>query len=157
MDAPGECVNGVERQRKERYCLRVTWPGFDMDRRDLSVLIADDDRDLADLLRRTVEKLGASTVLFAHNGEDALVQTMQHKPDVVLLDVMMPILNGWEVCKQIKSNPSLEGVRVIMLTGIGPSLNELTSPLYGADAYLDKPVDARMIERELERLFPNDR
>ncbi len=122
---------------------------------DLKILIADDDRELAELLKRRFEKLGFTKISFAFNGEEALVRTMQMAPDLVLLDVMMPVLNGWEVCKQIKSNPSLEGTRVIMLTGIGPSLNELTSPLYGADAYMDKPVDMNAIEQELKRLFPD--
>jgi DNA-binding response OmpR family regulator len=122
----------------------------------LRILIADDDRDLAELYRLSLNKLGYSDVLVANNGEEAIVKTLEHRPDLVVLDVMMPILNGWEVCKQIKSNPSLEGTRVIMLTGIGPSLNELTSPIYGADAYLDKPVDFSWIEKEMKKLFPDD-
>jgi DNA-binding response OmpR family regulator len=127
-----------------------------MSRSRLKILVADDDRDLAELYRRSLNKLGFSDVLVANNGEEAIVKTLEHRPDLVVLDVMMPILNGWEVCKQIKSNPSLEGTRVIMLTGIGPSLNELTSPIYGADAYLDKPVDFSWIEKEMKRLFPDD-
>lgn len=127
-----------------------------MRRSRLRILIADDDRDLAELYRLSLNKLGYSDVLVANNGEEAIVKTLEHRPDLVVLDVMMPILNGWEVCKQIKSNPSLEGTRVIMLTGIGPSLNELTSPIYGADAYLDKPVDFSWIEKEMKKLFPDD-
>lgn len=127
-----------------------------MSRSRLRILIADDDRDLAELYRLSLNKLGYSDVLVANNGEEAIVKTLEHRPDLVVLDVMMPILNGWEVCKQIKSNPSLEGTRVIMLTGIGPSLNELTSPIYGADAYLDKPVDFSWIEKEMKKLFPDD-
>jgi len=127
-----------------------------MDRSRLRILVADDDRDLAEVYRRNLVKLGFSDVLVATNGEEAIVKTLEYRPNLVILDVMMPILNGWEVCKQIKSNPSLEGTRVIMLTAIGPSLNELTSPIYGADAYLDKPVDFSWIERELTKLFPVD-
>lgn len=127
-----------------------------MDRSRLKILVADDDRDLSEVYRRNLLKLGYTDVLVANNGEEAIVKTLEHRPDLVILDVMMPILNGWEVCKQIKSNPSLEGTRVIMLTGIGPSLNELTSPIYGADAYLDKPVDFAWIEKEMKKLFPDD-
>jgi len=127
-----------------------------MDRSRLKILVADDDRDLSEVYRRNLMKLGYTDVLLANNGEEAIVKTLEHRPDLVILDVMMPILNGWEVCKQIKSNPSLDGTRVIMLTGIGPSLNELTSPIYGADAYLDKPVDFAWIEKEMKKLFPDD-
>jgi len=127
-----------------------------MDRSRLKILVADDDRDLSEVYRRNLLKLGYTDVLVANNGEEAIVKTLEHRPDLVILDVMMPILNGWEVCKQIKSNPSLDGTRVIMLTGIGPSLNELTSPIYGADAYLDKPVDFAWIEKEMKKLFPDD-
>jgi DNA-binding response OmpR family regulator len=127
-----------------------------MDRARLKILVADDDRDLAEMYRRYLAKLGFTDVMLASNGEEAIVKTLECRPHLVILDVMMPILNGWEVCKQIKSNPSLEGTRVIMLTGIGPSLNELTSPIYGADAHLDKPVDFSWIEKEMKRLFPDE-
>jgi len=128
-----------------------------MNHTTLKILIADDDRELAEILKRQFESRGYRDLVMASNGEEALVKTMELRPDLILLDVMMPILNGWEVCKQIKSNPELEGTRIIMLTGIGPSLNELTSPLYGADAYLDKPAEFPVIEREIDRLFPGDR
>ena len=64
---------------------------------DLKVLIADDDRELCDLLKRRFEKLGFANISFAYTGEEALVKKMQTSPDLVLLDVMMPVLNGWEV------------------------------------------------------------
>jgi DNA-binding response OmpR family regulator len=59
----------------------------------------------------------------------------------VVLDVMMPGMSGWEVCRAIREDESLVDTGVIMLTGIGERLNEMTSPLYGADGFLDKPFE----------------
>jgi DNA-binding response OmpR family regulator len=58
-----------------------------------------------------------------------------------VLDVMMPGMSGWEVCRAIREDESLGATGVIMLTGIGERLNEMTSPLYGADGFLDKPFE----------------
>lgn len=122
---------------------------------ELRVLIADDDTELRALFRLELERRGIQHVREARDGEEALLAALEFRPHVVLLDVMMPILNGWEVCKQIKRNPSIEDTRVLMLTGIGPSLNDLTSPLYGADAYLDKPVDFNVVLDKFRHFFPD--
>ena len=62
-------------------------------------------------------------------------------PDLVVSDVMMPGMSGWEVCRAIREDEALVSTGVIMLTGIGERLNEMTSPLYGADGFLDKPFE----------------
>jgi DNA-binding response OmpR family regulator len=62
-------------------------------------------------------------------------------PDLVVLDVMMPGMSGWEVCRKIREDIALAHTGVVMLTGIGENLNQMTSPLYGADAYIDKPFE----------------
>ena len=72
---------------------------------------------------------------------------------MVILDVMMPRKNGWEVCKAIRQDPEMAGTGVIMLTGIGSSLNEMTSPLYGADEYLDKPFSFSELTFKIKRLL----
>jgi DNA-binding response OmpR family regulator len=70
-------------------------------------------------------------------------------PDLIILDVMMPGMSGWEVCRKVREAVSLAHTGVIMLTGIGESLNEMTSPLYGADAYVDKPFEFGELERNI--------
>jgi DNA-binding response OmpR family regulator len=122
---------------------------------ELRVLIADDDTELRALFKLELERRGIQHVHEARDGEEALLAALEFRPHVVLLDVMMPILNGWEVCKQIKRNPSIEDTRVLMLTGIGPSLNDLTSPLYGADSFLDKPVDFDVVLEQIRHFFPD--
>jgi two-component system OmpR family response regulator/two-component system alkaline phosphatase synthesis response regulator PhoP len=71
----------------------------------------------------------------------------------MVLDVMMPKLNGWEVCKYVRSKEAFNDVGIVMLTAIGPRLNELTSPLYGADEHLDKPFDLDELEALIEKVL----
>lgn len=96
------------------------------------------------LMARHMKTLGFE-VVEAPNGDKAWELADRHHPDLVVLDVMMPGMSGWEVCKRIKSDASsghpLARTGVIMLTGIGENLNELTSPLFAADAWLNKPFE----------------
>ena len=112
------------------------------------VLIADDDQDLSNLI---VERLkeGPWDLMTAADGEEALLKALEHLPDLVILDVMMPRRSGWEVCREIRRRKELEGIGVIILTAIGETLNELTSPLYGADAHIDKPFDFIDLEQSI--------
>ena len=80
-------------------------------------------------------------VISCADGTTALQMAAEEKPDIILLDVMMPGMDGFEVCRAIREDVSLENTGIIMLTGIGERLNEMTSPLYGADEHLDKPFD----------------
>jgi DNA-binding response OmpR family regulator len=84
---------------------------------------------------------------------DALKMVREHKPDVIILDVMMPRMNGWEVCKAIRRDNEIKRTGVIMLTGIGESLNEMTSPLYGADDHLNKPFNFAELTLKIKRLL----
>jgi len=104
------------------------------------ILIADDDLEILALVKRHLKKLDVE-VVEASDGEEALRTTRKERPSLVILDVMMPGMSGWEVCRAIREDDALANTGVIMLTGIGERLNEMTSPLYGADDYLDKPFD----------------
>ncbi len=102
------------------------------------VLVADDEPAMLSLIAQHTKTLGFAVTL-AHDGEEAWEQAERHRPDLVLLDVMMPGMSGWEVCRKIRESRELGHTKVIMITGIGERLNEMTSPLFGADRYLDKP------------------
>lgn len=102
------------------------------------ILIADDDPELRQMVRMHIEMTDCE-VLEANDGADALELILTEHPDLVILDVMMPELTGWEVLRYVRSKKDLSDIGVLMLTGIGPSLNELSSPIYGADDYIDKP------------------
>jgi DNA-binding response OmpR family regulator len=105
-----------------------------------TVLIADDDLEILNLTRNLLRRRGFH-VIEAQNGDEAMRQLLENRPELVILDVMMPGQTGWEVCRSIRETEPLKNTGVIMLTGIGERMNEMTSPLYGADAFLDKPFE----------------
>src|SRR3954453_11740545 len=112
------------------------------------VLVADDEPSMVAMLSSHLRSKGFS-VLEANDGDQAWELAQEHLPNLVLLDVMMPGMSGWEVCRKIREAVSLAHTGVIMLTGIGENLNEMTSPLYGADAYLDKPFEFSDLDEKI--------
>ncbi|HIA04824.1 MAG TPA: response regulator [Myxococcales bacterium] len=123
-----------------------------MNRSEITLLLADDTFEILSMVKKRFESRGYN-IVEANNGEEALEQALTEHPHLMVLDVMMPKMNGWEVCKYIRSKESLNDVGIIMLTAIGPTLNELTSPLYGADAHLDKPFDLDELEALVEKVL----
>lgn len=109
------------------------------------ILIADDDAETRGIVRTRLEQVGYRTIEAA-DGEQALALIQQQRPALVVLDVMMPGRTGWEVARDLRRDETLAAVGVVMLTGIGQGLNALTSPIYGADAYLDKPFALAALE-----------
>lgn len=122
------------------------------DRERPLLLTADDDPEIRRILTRALKRLDAD-VIEAQDGEEALEKIITEEPDLVVLDVMMPTLSGWEICKYIRSKPQYADTKVLMLTAIGKTVNEMTSPLYGADAYHDKPFDIAEILETVQRLL----
>ncbi len=107
------------------------------------VLVADDEPSMLELVARHLRTMNDPKleVIQASDGEEAWRLAREHLPDLVVLDVMMPGMSGWEVCRKIREDVGLAHTGVVMLTGIGENLNQMTSPLYGADAYIDKPFE----------------
>lgn len=117
------------------------------------ILVADDDAELRTLLREHFQEMDCD-LIETSDGADTLEQIMVHKPDLVILDVMMPELNGWEVCKYVRERDEyFANVGIVMLTGIGETNNELTSPLFGADDYVDKPFDFDELEFKIRKVL----
>ncbi len=108
------------------------------------IMLADDDIEIRRILTRSLASLDGE-VIEAKDGEEALELIIEHHPDLVILDVMMPTLSGWELCKYIRGKDEYKDIAVVMLTAIGRTVNEMTSPLYGADAYLDKPFEIQEV------------
>ena len=119
-----------------------------MDGKKPLVLVADDDSSMREVVSEHLQSVGYD-VLVAEDGREALELTRKHRPDVVLLDVMMPETSGWEVCRTIREEPALAATSVLMLTGIGHTVNSMTSPLYDADAYMDKPFEFAELDAKL--------
>ena len=107
------------------------------------MLIVDDEPHIQLLLEQTLDELEEAGVeiLLACNGGEALELAREHHPDVILLDVMMPVMNGYEVCRTIKGTSALRGIFVILLTAKGQDLDRETGAKVGADLYITKPFD----------------
>jgi DNA-binding response OmpR family regulator len=117
-----------------------------------TILVADDDPQILTMLGIRLAKRGYQ-VLEAADGLQTLQKARAHHPDLVLLDVMMPGKNGWEVAKELRADEDLQNVGIVMLTAIGERVNEMTSPLYGADAYVDKPFDFADLEAKIKKVL----
>ena len=121
------------------------------------ILLADDDVDIRTLVRLAIEGIDCD-IIEASDGEIALEQILVEAPDLVVLDVMMPGLTGWEVCKYVKSKEGYKETLILMLTAVGETVNQMTAPLYGADAHLDKPFDmdeiVQVVQSLLSRITP---
>jgi CheY-like chemotaxis protein len=111
-----------------------------------SILVVDDDPEIVSMLSTRLTKRGYN-VSTAADGHRALELAKRERPDIVLLDVMMPGKSGWEVARALKQDPVTQSIKIVMVTAIGESVNELTSPLYGADAHLDKPFEFEKLEK----------
>jgi DNA-binding response OmpR family regulator len=123
------------------------------------VLVADDEPTMLELVTRHLRSIEPKLeVIEASDGDEAWRLARERLPDLVVLDVMMPGMSGWEVCRKIRQDAALAHTGVVMLTGIGESLNEATSPLFGADEYIDKPFDFEKLDEKilevLERRAP---
>lgn len=116
------------------------------------IMIADDDFEIRKLLITFFEDQDCD-LIESEDGAQALENIIVHQPDLLILDVMMPELNGWQICKYVKSRDEYAHIGIIMLTAIGPVNNELTSPLFGADDYIDKPFDFDELEFKVRKVL----
>ncbi len=105
------------------------------------ILIADDDRNICELLRIYFEKEGC-TVVLAENGEEALSKFDEEEPNIILLDVMMPRLDGWQVCRELRKKSDCP---IIMITAKGETFDKVLGLELGADDYVVKPFEAKEI------------
>jgi CheY-like chemotaxis protein len=111
-----------------------------------SILIVDDDPEIVSMLSTRLGKRGYK-VSTASDGHRALELAKRERPDVMLLDVMMPGKSGWEVARALKQDPVTQGIKIVMVTAIGEKTNEMTSGIYGADAHIDKPFEFERLEK----------
>ena len=105
------------------------------------ILVADDDLNICELLRLYLEKEGFEVVM-AHDGEEAGAKFESEKPSLILLDIMMPKLDGWQVCRQIRQKSDCP---IIMLTAKGEVNDRIHGLEMGADDYVVKPFDAKEV------------
>ena len=119
------------------------------------ILIADDEPDIVTSLEFLMRG-GDYEVRVAINGEEALRLAESFRPDVVLLDVMMPQRSGFEVCQKIRANPALQEIKIIMLTAKGRDAERDRGLNLGANAYVTKPFSTKELMNTVRGLLPAD-
>ncbi|HEX2187667.1 MAG TPA: response regulator [Longimicrobiaceae bacterium] len=117
---------------------------------DTTILVVDDNRDNVEILRAFLESRGY-VVAEAQDGRSALAKMEQVRPALVLLDVMMPGMDGWQVCRTIKNHPDLGDTRVVMVTAKGGYEDKFEGLRSGADDYVVKPVDLKELAEKVQR------
>ena len=119
------------------------------------ILIADDEPHIRILLEQTLEELEDEGVelIIVGNGADALDSIREEKPELVFLDVMMPKMNGFDVCKTVKSEPETKDIYIIMLTAKGQEFDKQKGEEVGANIYMTKPFNPdEIVEKAREVL-----
>ena len=113
------------------------------------ILIVEDEANIRELLRLYLEREGY-TVLEAENGVEGIKKWKSDKPDMLLLDVMMPVMDGWEVCKEIRAESD---VPIIMLTAKGETADRVSGLEMGADDYIVKPLEMPEVIARVRAVF----
>jgi DNA-binding response OmpR family regulator len=120
------------------------------------ILVVDDEKDLVDLVCYNLEKAGFRTVR-AYDGEAALRKAQSDAPDAVVLDVMLPLLDGWEVLKKLRAESRSGPLPVLMLTARGEETDKVLGLELGADDYLTKPFSPRELVARVRALLRRSR
>ena len=116
------------------------------------VLIADDEPSIVTALEFLLQRAGYESRV-ARNGDEALKAIEADPPDLVLLDVMMPVASGYEVCKRIRERPEWAGIKVVMLSAKGRDAEVAKGMAMGADLYVTKPFSTRELMEQIATLL----
>jgi len=116
------------------------------------ILIAEDDEMNRRLIKDVLMYYGYE-VMEAANGDEAVKMAAKHKPDLVLMDLQMPVMNGAEAIRQLKNSPETKGIKIIAVTGFAMRGDREKTIKIGADGYMSKPIDIRRLPEAIERLF----
>jgi CheY-like chemotaxis protein len=117
------------------------------------ILVVDDDREMVELIQLFLNNAGYET-LAAYSGEGALEQAFQEKPDLILLDIMMPKIDGWEVFRRIKNDPVAGEIPIIFLTARTQNIDRMIGlSVMKASGYLTKPFSKKELLEEVQRVL----
>jgi twitching motility two-component system response regulator PilH len=117
-----------------------------------TILLVDDSPTELTAMRHALEGRGYELVT-AGDGDQALEQIMKSRPALVLLDVVLPRKNGFQICRQIKSSPETSGIKVMLITSKSQETDRYWGMKQGADAYMTKPFDGRELAESVARLL----
>jgi two-component system alkaline phosphatase synthesis response regulator PhoP len=123
-----------------------------MIKKPTKILVVDDEQDILELIRHALNKEGFEVFVCA-NGQQAVEKTKKLNPDLILMDVMMPIMDGMEACRQIKDAPETSNIPIIFLTARSEEFAELAGFEAGADDYISKPIRARVLISRIKAIL----
>lgn len=113
------------------------------------VMIVDDEAHIVELVKVVLEDTSYE-ILEAYDGEEAMAKIISEKPDLILLDIMLPRMDGYEVCKRLKADEATKSIPVVMLTAKGQEVDKVKGYQSGADSYMTKPFSPLRLLTELE-------
>jgi len=146
---PGSRFRRIPREALYKFMKDNGIPTDALESGKRKVLLVDDDPDLVELMMKAFEEDGRFEVRIASNGFDAGMMVKEYRPDAIVLDVMLPDINGREVCHRVRSDASLEEVRILCISGMIEDDKIAELKLSGADDFLHKPFD---IEELIDRM-----
>lgn len=142
----------VQLDKQPNYRYIVSKRGQRMNNQRKKILIADDNENIRDALTYLLEDEGYE-LLLAKDGADTLRKVREIRPDVLFLDIMMPEVNGYDVCRTIKSDPLLRNIYIIMLTAKGQVAEQERGKEVGADEYIVKPFSPMEILSKVKKIL----
>jgi two-component system alkaline phosphatase synthesis response regulator PhoP len=117
-----------------------------------TILVVDDEQDIVDLISYNLSKEGYE-VATASNGTDAVELAQRLRPDLVILDIMMPGLDGFEVCRTLRQDPSMQSTAIVFLTAKAGEIDQILGLELGADDYIQKPISPRVLLARVKTIF----
>lgn len=120
------------------------------------ILIVDDEPDIVEFLQYNLEQNGFKTVI-ALNGKDAIRLADEHVPDLILLDIMMPVMDGVQTCHELRKNKKLDSTLIAFLTARGEEYSQIAGLDAGADDYIQKPIRPRLLLSRINALMRRSR
>ncbi len=150
---PGSKFRRIPREALHRFMKDNGIPTDALESGKRKVLVVDDDPDIVDLITKSLEEDGRFEIRTANNGFDAGMMVKEYRPDMIVLDVMLPDINGREVCHRVRADPALEDVRILCISGMieEDKIQELR--LSGADDFMHKPFEIDyLVERMCQLL-----
>lgn len=116
------------------------------------ILVIEDEKDMAEMTRVTLEKSGYLVDL-AYDGEEGLVKAKSSKPDLIVLDLKLPKVDGYKICEELKSEDQFKKIPIIMLTARESSIEEKIGYAMGADEYMTKPYEPEVLLSKIKKLL----
>ncbi len=146
---PGSKFRRIPREALYKFMRDNSIPTDALESGKRKVLLVDDDPDLVEMMNKALQEDGRFEVRIASNGFDAGMMVKEYRPDLIILDVMLPDINGKEVCHRVRADTALEDVRIICISGMVEDDKIQELKLAGADDFLSKPFE---IESLIDRM-----